>query len=312
MQRSHEDIGKLTAQLIHLDQIDEDKFRSNHLLQGRMFLDAIYGGQAFATAVRAGSMTVGEGFLPNSGHTYFIKAGDVNKPVDFSVKRVRDGTSFCTRIVEATQGEELLTSSLVSFHIGEEPAIQHQVPMKRDYPDPESLKSWQEVLEDAAADSHKGHTQFHKKMIEMKRKMTPALFNKLFDIRPIDPLRWSMRTRYPKELSPVHHIYIRAREPLGSNQLNHRILAAFLSDISMMETALVDHIASGFFPTMLFSLDMNAYFHNDVDANEWLLIETTSPIADGGRAFAEARAWSLKDQKIVLSVTQEGIVRLAN
>ncbi|KAI6235220.1 Acyl-coenzyme A thioesterase 8 [Aphelenchoides besseyi] len=311
MRRPHDDIGKLITQVLHLDQIDENKFRANHLLQGRMFLDAVYGGQAYSSTVRAASLTVNKEFLPHSAHAYFIKSGDVNQPVDFNVKRVRDGRSFCTRYVEATQNDKLLTTALISFHVQEEAAVRHQQPMN-EYCYPESLKSWPEVLEEAAADSRETTTSYHKKMIDLKMRMTPPIFNKLLDIRPLDPDRWSMRSLYNKNVAPTHHIYVKAKASPGVDQIDHRILGAFISDITLMETALVDHMASGFFPTMLYSLDNNVYFHSDINLNDWLLIECTSPIAENGRAYAEARAWNVADRKIVMSMSQEGIVRLTN
>lgn len=85
-------------------------------------------------------------------------------------------------------------------------------------------------------------------------------------------------------------------------------MGAFVSDISLMETVLVDHITDGFFPTMLFSLDQQVYFHGPFNLNEWLLVECTSPIAAGGRAYAEGRAWTM-DGRLVMSMSQEGIVR---
>jgi acyl-CoA thioesterase II len=66
---------------------------------------------------------------------------------------------------------------------------------------------------------------------------------------------------------------------LGDDQLDHHVMGAFASDIPMMECVLVDHITSGFFPTMLFSLDHQVYFHAPFSMNEWLLVECSSPIA---------------------------------
>jgi acyl-CoA thioesterase II len=90
----------------------------------------------------------------------------------------------------------------------------------------------------------------------------------------------------------------------------------------MMETALIDHIADGFFPTMIFSLNHQVYFHSNFNINEWLLYECISPIAgeniflftylplclEDGRAYAEGRCWTM-DGRLVMSMSQEGIVR---
>lgn len=88
-----------------------------------------------------------------------------------------------------------------------------------------------------------------------------------------------MRSRYSKELSPTHHTFVKCKGVIGNQQLDHYIMGAFISDIPMMECALIDHMASGFSPSMLFSLDHQVYFHGQFDMNEWLLIECRSPIA---------------------------------
>jgi acyl-CoA thioesterase len=131
--------------------------------------------------------------------------------------------------VEARQDEQLLTTSMVSFHVQEPAAIRHQVPIRRHYPHPDTLKSWTEVLDDALSDKPTALDPFHKKVIKNKIEITPPIFYKLFDVssylyftvnfvfqlRPIDPLRWSLRTRYPKQYSPTHHVYLKANGSPG-------------------------------------------------------------------------------------------------
>ncbi|TMS36853.1 hypothetical protein L596_003927 [Steinernema carpocapsae] len=89
----------------------------------------------------------------------------------------------------------------------------------------------------------------------------------------------------------------------------HRSLAAYMSDSCMIETALMPHIAAGFVPSMVFSLDHCIYFHRaDFRVDEWMLYEICSRKAVGGRTYSDARIWT-RDRELVLSATQEGICR---
>ena len=61
-----------------------------------------------------------ERFHVHSLHAYFIRPGDADEPIRFDVTRSRDGRSFCTRAVVASQEDVgvILTMSL-SFQIDE-------------------------------------------------------------------------------------------------------------------------------------------------------------------------------------------------
>jgi acyl-CoA thioesterase II len=80
----------------------------------------LYGGQIIAQGLRAGSATVEERFHVHSLHAYFIRKGDADAPIRFEVTRSRDGRSFCTRSVVASQDDVgvILTMSL-SFQVEE-------------------------------------------------------------------------------------------------------------------------------------------------------------------------------------------------
>lgn len=127
-------------------------------------------------------MTVSADFLPHSANSYLIKSGNVNHSIDYKVRRIRDGRSFCTRYVDAFQNGELLASSLMSFHVKEKPAIRHQEPMLNKYPYPESLKTCSDVLDEALDDKTSKLSEFHRKIMELRRENTPPIFYKLFDV----------------------------------------------------------------------------------------------------------------------------------
>jgi acyl-CoA thioesterase-2 len=59
------------------------------------------------------------------------------------------------------------------------------------------------------------------------------------------------------------------------------------------------------------SLDHAMWFHRPVRADEWLLYVQESPAAGGARGFSRAQIFA-QDGRLVVSVAQEGMVRLVD
>ena len=55
----------------------------------------IFGGQVLAQAVMAAAHTLDEDKPCHSLHGYFFRGGDINQPVIYQVRRLRDGRSLC-------------------------------------------------------------------------------------------------------------------------------------------------------------------------------------------------------------------------
>ena len=79
----------------------------------------LYGGQIVAQGLRAGAATVEERFHVHSLHAYFIRPGDADEPIRFEVTRSRDGRSFCTRHVVASQEVGVILTMSLSFQVDE-------------------------------------------------------------------------------------------------------------------------------------------------------------------------------------------------
>ena len=89
----------------------------------------LYGGQIVAQGLRAGAATVEERFHVHSLHAYFIRPGDADEPIRFEVTRSRDGRSFCTRHVVASQAVGVILTMSLSFQVDE---AGHDVQTARD------------------------------------------------------------------------------------------------------------------------------------------------------------------------------------
>ncbi|PIC23194.1 hypothetical protein B9Z55_016977 [Caenorhabditis nigoni] len=101
---------------LNLERVDKNLYLARHLLKGRISLPVVYGGQVIGQALSAATATVDVGFVPNSLHSYFVQSGNVNRPILYQVDRIRDGKSFCTRLVKALQDGEAIFTVQISFH----------------------------------------------------------------------------------------------------------------------------------------------------------------------------------------------------
>lgn len=78
----------------------------------------LFGGQIVAQALRAAAATVDPEYSVHSLHAYFIRKGDAAEPIIFDVARLRDGRSFVTRAVVATQSSGAILNMSASFNKG--------------------------------------------------------------------------------------------------------------------------------------------------------------------------------------------------
>ena len=88
----------------------------------------VFGGQVFAQAMRAAQDTVNIERLVHSQHAYFLRPGDPSAPILYEVDAIRDGGSFTTRRVVASQRGKAIFNTEISFQILEE-GLCHQAEM---------------------------------------------------------------------------------------------------------------------------------------------------------------------------------------
>jgi acyl-CoA thioesterase-2 len=109
--------------------------------------------------------------------------------------------------------------------------------------------------------------------------------------------------------APVDHIWLKTRGPLPDDVAIHRALLAFVSDMSLLDTALLPHGKSIFSDVQVASLDHVLWFHRPFRADEWLLYVQDSPSASGARGFNRGALYT-RSGVLVASVAQEGLIRL--
>ena len=91
----------------------------------------VFGGQVLAQSLNAAYRTVSEQRTLHSLHSYFLEAGNLEKPITYNVQVIRDGGSFSTRRVTAHQEDKTIFILACSFHKKEE-GYEHQMPIKKD------------------------------------------------------------------------------------------------------------------------------------------------------------------------------------
>jgi len=105
------------ATTLELEQLDRDLFRGVNTVMAKE-RSSLFGGQVCAQALMAAALTVPSDRQPHSLHGYFLRPGQIDRPVLLHVDRDRDGKSFSARHVAAVQDGEVIFSMLTSFHGG--------------------------------------------------------------------------------------------------------------------------------------------------------------------------------------------------
>lgn len=275
----------LLVNLLDLERIEVNTFRGRHPEEERQ---RTFGGQVAAQALMAAGRTVEFGSV-HSLHSYFLRSGDPTIPILYEVDRIRDGKSFTTRRVVAIQHGKAIYNMQASFHTSEE-SLEHQFEMP-DAPPPESVGRLTDRIQEEGGS-----------LDEWSKRQHPI------DQRFVGELPWSpTRSRDPHQ-----QIWIRADGTLPDDPLLHACVITYASDMSLMDTMLAPHAIdweSNSF--MLASLDHCMWFHRTAKADEWLLYDTDSPIAHGGRGLARGFLFNESGQ-LMISMVQEGLTRMVN
>jgi acyl-CoA thioesterase II len=268
--------------LLKLEQIDTDRFRGQSHFMGS---PNVFGGQVLGQSLHAATVTV-EQRRPHSLHSLFILPGNHRLPIDFEVERVRDGGSFSTRRVVASQEGRRIFVMSASFQSDEE-GLSHQKEAPP-HADPESLPSTLAAWRDRAAAS----------------------------TRPFQPVPIDFRADHPGDLFSgnvgltTKQVWTRSPMPLPDDALTHETLFAYVSDYGLLWTALQPHGVKMSDPRLqIASLDHSIWFHRPFRMDEWLLFVMETPNASGGRGLCLAHVYN-RDGLLVATLAQEGLIRL--
>jgi acyl-CoA thioesterase-2 len=272
--------------LLDLETLGDDRFRGHSPASAGNHL---YGGQVIAQALVAATRCVPADRPLHSLHAYFVLAGDPKIPIDFAVERIRDGRSFTTRRCVARQRERTIFSLEASFQARED-GFEHAADMP-EVPPPETLEPINALVERFRAFLPTPSPPW----------MTRA---SALDMRIVEPETLITPSRAGQK------IWFRVEGPLPEDEATHTAILAFLSDMTLLNTALVVHGRNIFDPAIqVASLDHALWIHQRPRVDDWLLYVQDSPAASHARGLTFGKIFT-RGGALLASVAQEGLIRL--
>jgi len=238
----------------------------------------IFGGQLLAQVLHVAAATLQDARPAHYLQASFIAGGDPAGPLDFEVRTLRDGRSTSNRQVEVSQAGRTLLIAALSFQ-AVSAGYEHQI-AKPAVDDPERLLAARRFL---AGFSEEQGAQFPFYILAC----------------PTDA----------DEREPVSSVWAKPRFEITTDALLHQMLFAFVSDASILQSAIQPHALKWDEPGLtIATMNHSLWFHRPLDISDWLLMHSVSPSTSAGRAFSTADSFS-RDGTLVATIAQEGILR---
>lgn len=236
----------------------------------------VFGGELLGQAIMAAGRAI-PGKRVKSAQAVFAKVADAGQPVDIRVEPMHEGRNLGSATVTFSQGDRLCTRVLVLLDTPEPDLVRHQPEVPEVVAQPDVRRA--EVIGAAGPE---------------------AIVVGGVDIRDVvvGPATLQLWVRY----HPV---------PADDPNLG-RALLAFATDGWLIGTAMRPHegigqaLAHRTISTGVLSHAL--VFHDDIDANEWHLLDHESVFAGGGRCYGRANVFT-EDGRLVASFTQEALLR---
>lgn len=284
------DVVAELLELLALERLEDNLFRGQSRDIGTRF---VFGGQVLGQALSAAQQTVDPARTAHSLHAYFLRAGDIEHPIIYTVERARDGHSFSVRRVTAIQHGQTIFNFSASFQVAEG-GVEHQTPMP-EVPGPEDL-SPPVPLPPA---------EFAKLPPKLQRWLGRSGPFEFRHVYPRDEL-------HPPKRPPQQLVWFRLQRKVGDDAVLHRVLLAYASDFHLIGTAMFPHGISFLQQNVqVASLDHALWFHRPFRVDDWLLYACDSPTAESARGLARGLLFD-HGGRLVASSVQEGLIRLRN
>lgn len=232
-----------------------------------------FGGQFMAQSLAAAARTVDPAKPPTSMHLQFLRGGEAGDTVDYIVTGVFDGRTAAARRVDSSQAGRLLTTASVSFAApmaGPEHGARTSPPG-----DPDALPRTGPA------------------------GPAPSM--------PLDEIDIRIEDNRP-DGEFVRRLWWRVTVPVPDDALLHNVIAAYVTDVYMIDPALQVHGHSMAGRTHRSgTTDSSIWFHRRVHADRWNLLESRSPAAARGRGVITGSLIGA-DGAIAATLVQEGLI----
>jgi acyl-CoA thioesterase-2 len=261
---------------------------------------SVFGGYLVSQAVTAASATLPPSFAIYSSQSTFLRPGDNKKQVTYWVERVLDGRAYATRVVHARQGDVRLCIAVLAFQNTKAPSgrsLEYGAPM----PDLDGLRP-----EDIDKES------FARDLIATNAPSAP-----IPKLHPAEPFDWRpLALERPSD--PVKYRYrgfARARSPIRGGMVEQLAAFAYMSDKWLLG-AVINANSKALGPmnrnlAMMATLTHQVSFHDpSARVDEWLVAERETSWGARGRVAIHQKVWNASTGRLVMSCTQEAVVRL--
>ncbi len=248
----------------------------------------VFGGQVLAQALTAAYRTVPDDRRAHSLSAYFLRPGLAGVPISYRIDELRDGRTFSTRRVEASQEGRLIFFLAASFHLLE-PGLNHADAAPAGVPAPEDCPPLSEVL-------------------GARSRRTVEAWQQEWGVLET---RFASDTARAGDRDAAMKVWVRAESQLPGDPRLHQAVLAYLSDLTLLAVSTVPHPVEFAGPGMqAASINHAMWFHRAARADQWLLYDQVSPSASAGLGFSFGRLFS--GGQLVASCAQEGLIRLTD
>ena len=269
---------------LDLTGLDNDRFEGRSAESAR---PRAFGGELLAQVLVAAARTTEERIC-HSLHATFLLPGNPALPIQYRVRRVRDGRRFAQRQVTAWQrGREILLATASFTMVNGETAEHQHEPMPQ-VTGPDGLRSELEHRHDVADQIRDEDRDW---------LLTP----RAVEVRQVSPVPLVD----PPPVDPEAHSWLRAIGRLSDDHNLHCAVLAYASDMTLLDIASYPHGVSWIDPRVeQASLAHAMWFHRPFRCDEWLLYAQTARF----RRAAGLRPRSVfhATGALVASVAQEG------
>jgi len=232
-----------------------------------------FGGQVAAQAFIAAAMSAPPEQSPASMHAYFAKAATAGESIEYVVDVTGDGNSLSTRSVTARQRGRTVLRLMASFCRPEDGPTRRRLPADHSTPPAEDGQG-----------NRPGSRSVRERAVEQLTATS--------DSTESDPgfghfSRW-----------------MRARSPIGAEPALQAGAVIYMADMVLARAVLQPHEQRSQGAARVASLDHSVWFHGEIRAEQWLLLEASSPVLTGSRGLALAHVYG-ESGALVATAAQE-------
>lgn len=271
--------------ILDLRRVGDDLFAGSHPSKNPV---RTFGGQMMAQAFVAASRTVDDRISPSALSVHFVAGGDPGSDLEFRVMRLRDERRFANRRVDVCQGDDLLTTAMVSYMNGGR-GLEHGVEPP-DVPGPEELPRIDELL--------RGYEETVPHFVSALQPI---------DWRYTNDPAWVMRDR--GESLDHNRVWLKTEGAMPDDPVLHSAALVYSSDTTVLDSIITTHgLSWGFDRIFAATMNHSVWFHRPVRFDEWVLYSTSSPVAAESRGLGTGHFFD-RSGALLATVASDAVVK---